>query len=124
MRPKKKKQTELKPVVNKQATTTDPMLSMMQQMLDKFDNMDKRIQNLEQTKSAPAVADENAKYYNPDYKATKDRPYKVLYYSSEYVDANWVSKKNYQLPGRTFKNREAAEASVKNTTSKYDIIPV
>lgn len=64
------------------------------------------------------LLEERAKVYKP-------RSYKVLRYTETYYDANGDQKKNYTLPGQTFKDYESAKAFVeRNPNWKFDILPV
>ena len=76
------------------------------------------VENKSEIEKVKKLLEERSKVYKP-------RSYKVLRYTEIYYDANGDQKKNYTLPGQTFKDYESAKAFVeKNPNWKFDILPV
>lgn len=112
----RKPKTEAAPQVDKDTL----MLELLQKMNNRLDRLE------ESVKSRPAVEEKELApvEYNEDYMA-KWRPYKLLLYTGEYTDQNGQNKRQYQLPGRTYKTYADAKAAADRLSHKnYEIVPV
>jgi len=118
----------------KKTKTSEPQVDvsalawMMAQLVSSVQSLADEVKEIKEKQSQAPIWDsvhETMDELQKRRKNYKSEAFKVLPYSGTYVDMNWEQKKNYRLPGLTFKTLEAANAYVaKHPNQLFDVVPV